>query len=63
LELTEVYSEKALEGAILREIEKFILELGSDFSFISRQKRITIGVEDYYIDYFNKYAELIYSIY
>jgi predicted nuclease of restriction endonuclease-like (RecB) superfamily len=50
LELTEAYSEKDLESAILREIEKFILELGSDFSFIARQKRIVIGEEDYYID-------------
>ncbi len=50
LDLTEVYSEKDLESSILREIEKFILELGSDFSFISRQKRITIGEEDHYID-------------
>lgn len=50
LDLTEAYSEKDLESSILREIEKFILELGSDFSFISRQKRITIGEEDYYID-------------
>ena len=50
LELTETYSEKDLESAILREIEKFILELGSDFSFLSRQKRISIGDEDYYLD-------------
>jgi predicted nuclease of restriction endonuclease-like (RecB) superfamily len=50
LELTDAYSEKDLESAILREIEKFILELGSDFSFLSRQKRISIGNEDYYLD-------------
>jgi predicted nuclease of restriction endonuclease-like (RecB) superfamily len=56
LELRDAYSEKDLESAILREIEKFILELGSDFSFIARQKRITIGDEDYYIDllFFNR---------
>lgn len=50
LELKDTYSEKDLEQAILKEIEKFILELGSDFCFIARQKRITIGNEDYYID-------------
>jgi predicted nuclease of restriction endonuclease-like (RecB) superfamily len=44
------YSEKDLETAILREIENFLVELGSDFAFISRQKRITVGDTDYYID-------------
>lgn len=50
LNLRDTYSEKDLEQAILNEIEKFILELGSDFCFIARQKRITIGNEDFYID-------------
>lgn len=50
LELTDAYSEKDLEQAILREIERFILELGTDFGFIARQKRITIGRTDYYLD-------------
>ncbi len=31
-------------------LEKFILELGKDFYFVSRQKRITVDNEDYYID-------------
>lgn len=50
LDLEEPYDEKDLENAMLRELEKFILELGSDFSFIARQKRISIGDDDYYID-------------
>lgn len=50
LGLSDTYSEKDLESAIIHEIERFILELGSDFSFIARQKRITIDNEDYYID-------------
>ncbi len=50
LELTDAYSEKDLEQSILREIERFILELGTDFAFIARQKRITIGRTDYYLD-------------
>ena len=36
--------------SILRELESFILELGTDFSFVARQKRITVDAEDYYID-------------
>jgi predicted nuclease of restriction endonuclease-like (RecB) superfamily len=50
LQLQDTYSEKDLEAAILREIEAFILELGVGFTFVARQKRITIDNEDYYID-------------
>lgn len=39
-----------MEQAILRELEAFILELGSDFAFVARQKRITVDDEDYYLD-------------
>jgi predicted nuclease of restriction endonuclease-like (RecB) superfamily len=44
------FSEAELEAAILRELESFLLELGSGFSFIARQKRISIGADDYYLD-------------
>ena len=50
LGLQNGYSEKDLETAILREMEAFLLELGSGFSFVARQKRITIGGDDFYID-------------
>ena len=50
LQLADTYSEKDLESAILREIERFVLELGSGFAFIERQKRITLDGDDYYID-------------
>jgi len=50
LGLADTYSEKDLENAILNSLEKFILELGSDFYFVARQKRITIDNEDYYMD-------------
>ncbi len=49
LGLNETYSEKDLESAILIELQKFIAELGSDFAFMARQKRITIDHDDYYI--------------
>jgi predicted nuclease of restriction endonuclease-like (RecB) superfamily len=48
LGLTGSYSEKDVEQAILRELEAFILELGTDFAFVARQKRITVDDEDYY---------------
>ncbi len=50
LGLTGHHAEKDVEQAILRELEAFILELGSDFAFVARQKRFTIDNEDYYID-------------
>jgi predicted nuclease of restriction endonuclease-like (RecB) superfamily len=50
LGLADTYSEKDLEAAILRELEQFLLELGTDFSFVARQKRITVDGEDYYMD-------------
>jgi predicted nuclease of restriction endonuclease-like (RecB) superfamily len=50
LGLGDAYSEKDLESAILREMEAFILELGTDFAFLARQKRIVIDRKDYYID-------------
>jgi predicted nuclease of restriction endonuclease-like (RecB) superfamily len=48
--LKDTYSEKSLEDAILREIELFILELGSGFSFVERQKRMIIDGEDFHLD-------------
>lgn len=50
LGLADTYSEKDLESAILAELQRFIIELGSDFAFLARQKRITIDHRDYYID-------------
>lgn len=50
LGLKDHYMEKDLEDAILRELEKFLLELGGGFSFIARQKRIQIDSDDYYLD-------------
>ena len=50
LGLHDSYSEKDLESAILTELQNFIIELGTGFAFIERQKRITIDNDDYYID-------------
>lgn len=50
LGLQSSYSEKDLETAILAELQNFIIELGADFAFLARQKRIIIDNRDYYID-------------
>ena len=50
LGLSDSYSEKDLESAIIAEMQRFIIALGSDFAFLARQKRISSDNRDYYID-------------
>lgn len=50
LGLDDNYSEKTLEDAILRELEKFILELGQGFTFVERQKRMLIDGDSFKLD-------------
>ncbi len=50
LGLHDTYSEKDLESAILANLQKFITEMGTDFAFLARQKRIIIDNEEFYID-------------
>lgn len=50
LGLKDTYDERDLEHAILRELEGFIAELGSDFAFVGRQKRMTVDGVDYRLD-------------
>ena len=50
LDLKDEYSEHDLEDALIHKLEDFLLELGSDFTFVGRQKRLRIGDEWYRID-------------
>ncbi|MCK5342468.1 MAG: DUF1016 family protein, partial [Candidatus Heimdallarchaeota archaeon] len=50
LGLSDKFSEKDLESSILAELQHFIVEIGNDFAFLARQKRISIDNRDYYID-------------
>ncbi len=50
LGLHDTYSERDLESSILAQLQYFITEMGSEFAFLARQKRITIDNEDFYID-------------
>lgn len=50
LGLKDEYSESDFEEALINHLEKFLLELGSDFAFIGRQKRLRIGSEWYRVD-------------
>jgi predicted nuclease of restriction endonuclease-like (RecB) superfamily len=50
LDLKDEYSETDLENALIGHLETFLLELGGDFCFIGRQKRLRIGDEWYRVD-------------
>ena len=48
--LNDEYLEADLEAAVLRELEKFILEFGKGFAFVARQKRVIIDGIDFHLD-------------
>lgn len=50
LGLTDTYSEKDLEDAIIRQMEAFLLEVGDGFTFAARQKAIPVGTKTYWLD-------------
>lgn len=50
LNLKDEYSETELEGALAQHLETFLLELGGDFTFVGRQRRLRIDDEWYRVD-------------
>ncbi|MHB8579334.1 MAG: PDDEXK nuclease domain-containing protein [Ignavibacteriaceae bacterium] len=50
LEKLEKYYEEDLEKALINHLQRFLLELGKGFSFVARQKRITLDGDHYHID-------------
>ena len=50
LDLKDEYSESDLEEALIRHLETFLLELGDDFCFIGRQRRLRVGGQWYRVD-------------
>ncbi|MDR2928217.1 MAG: PDDEXK nuclease domain-containing protein [Cytophagaceae bacterium] len=50
LSLPKDFLENDLEDAILKELERFILEMGKGFAFVERQKRMIIDGEDFHLD-------------
>ncbi len=50
LSLKDEYSENELEGALIVQLEAFLLELGGDFSFIGRQRRLRVGSQWFRVD-------------
>jgi predicted nuclease of restriction endonuclease-like (RecB) superfamily len=50
LDLKDEYSESQLEDALIHRLEDFLLELGGDFTFVGRQRRLRIGDSWYRVD-------------
>ena len=50
LGLKDEYSDSDLEEALIQHLERFLLELGGDFTFVGRQRRLRIGTEWYRVD-------------
>jgi predicted nuclease of restriction endonuclease-like (RecB) superfamily len=53
------YTESQLEAALIDKLQYFLLELGKGFSFVARQKRITVTNRHYYIDlvFYNRFLK------
>jgi predicted nuclease of restriction endonuclease-like (RecB) superfamily len=64
LGIKDEYLEADLEAAILRELEKFILEFGKGFAFVERQKRMIIDGRDNKLDllFYNRYLKRLVAI-
>lgn len=50
LVLREKHDEKELEDALINHVSKFLLELGTGFSYIGRQYRLEVGGDEFFID-------------
>lgn len=50
LDLPDVHSEKDLEKALIKNLQKFILEIGKGFTYMGNQFRLQVGNKDYFTD-------------
>lgn len=50
LGLKDEYSESELEAALVRHLESFLMELGGEFAFVGRQRRLRIGDQWFRVD-------------
>jgi len=64
LGLKGAYSERDLESAILRELEGVLLELGAGFTFVARQKRMSVGKDDFHLDllFFHRHLRCLIAV-
>jgi len=50
LEMSDEYKERELELSLVKNIRKFLMEMGGDFTFIGNQYRLVVGAQDFFID-------------
>ena len=64
LEISESIKERALEGKLLENIRRFLLELGTGFSFIGHQYKIVLEENEYFIDllFYHRYLKCLIAI-
>ena len=64
LGIKDEYLESDVEEAILRELEKFILEFGKGFAFVERQKRMIVDGHDRTLDllFYNRYLKRLVAV-
>jgi len=64
LGIKDEYLEEDVEAAILRELEKFIMEFGKGFAFVERQKRMIVDGHDKKLDllFYNRYLKRLVAI-
>jgi predicted nuclease of restriction endonuclease-like (RecB) superfamily len=64
LGIKDEYLEADVEEAILRELEKFILEFGKGFAFVERQKRMIVDGHDKKLDllFYNRYLKRLVAV-
>ncbi|MCK4397526.1 MAG: DUF1016 family protein [Methanophagales archaeon] len=64
LEISDSIKERALEGKLLENIRRFLLELGTGFSFIGHQYKIVLEENEYFIDllFYHRYLKCLIAI-
>jgi predicted nuclease of restriction endonuclease-like (RecB) superfamily len=50
MSITEPFRERELENSLIKNMEKFLIELGSGFAFVGRQYKLEVGDDEFYID-------------
>lgn len=58
LELTDDYREKEINEALVKNIEKTLIEMGKGYAFVGREYRVDVGISEFYIDLLFYYIPL-----
>ncbi len=48
--LAQPFTERELETELVKQVQKFLLELGAGFAFVGRQYKLTVSDQDFYLD-------------